>query len=477
MDSLLFATPIEANQADSCVVCGDRAIGKHYGALSCNGCKGFFRRSVWQNLQYTCRFSGQCKIDKDHRNSCRSCRFKKCLVDGMRPEAIQNERDRIGSTKRNRKHTLPPHLQGSPVVSPSYVSGSPTDERNSESDDTASTPSTSAFGAHLNTSSNGHDASRRLIETLLDIEHRSDAGQEFKTDATNSRQRAIQLLVNWSNLLHPLPDIPFTDKVQLLKSSTSAFTLLHVLQHSMNLPYLIMPDGITRLSFSALYSSDLTSLISRVTDELMTPLRRMNVEQAEFVTLKALLLLQPDLSGLSVLSRDRIREARDSFMRALFGYQCARNNPIDASVRQSGLLMLIPALASIGQAISDNSTLCSLFGLNETSAVGTPTIASPPANPTPTIQSPAEQLLKSMIGNYKESGIGGELLSREMLLAAQLLAQHQSFNGLNTNLSSTNASSSPPLSMDGLPSAFSSSIPPLFASTSPSQFPVKVFMS
>uniref|UniRef100_A0A0R3RME3 Nuclear receptor domain-containing protein n=1 Tax=Elaeophora elaphi TaxID=1147741 RepID=A0A0R3RME3_9BILA len=71
---------------DFCVVCGDKAIGKHYGAVACNGCKGFFRRSVWQNLQYTCRFSKQCNIDKDHRNACRYCRFQKCLADGMKPE-------------------------------------------------------------------------------------------------------------------------------------------------------------------------------------------------------------------------------------------------------------------------------------------------------------------------------------------------------------------------------------------------------
>lgn len=39
----------------ACSICGDRATGKHYGASSCDGCKGFFRRSVRKNQSYSCR--------------------------------------------------------------------------------------------------------------------------------------------------------------------------------------------------------------------------------------------------------------------------------------------------------------------------------------------------------------------------------------------------------------------------------------
>ncbi|XP_055561684.1 hepatocyte nuclear factor 4-gamma isoform X3 [Falco cherrug] len=83
-----------------CAICGDRATGKHYGASSCDGCKGFFRRSIRKNHVYTCRFNRQCIVDKDKRNQCRYCRLKKCFRAGMKKEAVQNERDRI-STRRN----------------------------------------------------------------------------------------------------------------------------------------------------------------------------------------------------------------------------------------------------------------------------------------------------------------------------------------------------------------------------------------
>ncbi|GFX93709.1 hepatocyte nuclear factor 4-beta [Trichonephila clavipes] len=72
-----------------CAICGDRATGKHYGASSCDGCKGFFRRSVRKNHVYTCRFTRSCVMDKDKRNQCRYCRLKKCFRAGMKKEAGQ----------------------------------------------------------------------------------------------------------------------------------------------------------------------------------------------------------------------------------------------------------------------------------------------------------------------------------------------------------------------------------------------------
>jgi len=60
--------------------------GRHYGAVSCEGCKGFFKRSIRKNLVYTCRGSGDCVINKHHRNRCQYCRLQRCINLGMKQD-------------------------------------------------------------------------------------------------------------------------------------------------------------------------------------------------------------------------------------------------------------------------------------------------------------------------------------------------------------------------------------------------------
>ena len=77
---------VSPSSIDACVVCGDRASGRHYGVISCEGCKGFFKRSIRKQLGYQCRGSKDCEVTKYHRNRCQYCRLQKCLSMGMRSD-------------------------------------------------------------------------------------------------------------------------------------------------------------------------------------------------------------------------------------------------------------------------------------------------------------------------------------------------------------------------------------------------------
>ena len=69
-----------------CPVCGDNVNGWHYGVLTCESCKGFFKRTAQNKKVYTCAADRSCIINKTQRNRCRYCRFQKCLDVGMRCE-------------------------------------------------------------------------------------------------------------------------------------------------------------------------------------------------------------------------------------------------------------------------------------------------------------------------------------------------------------------------------------------------------
>uniref|UniRef100_A0A8B9H1S0 Nuclear receptor subfamily 5, group A, member 1a n=2 Tax=Astyanax mexicanus TaxID=7994 RepID=A0A8B9H1S0_ASTMX len=82
-----------------CPVCGDKVSGYHYGLLTCESCKGFFKRTVQNNKRYTCSQNQDCGIDKTQRKRCPYCRFQKCLSVGMRLEAVRADRMRGGRNK------------------------------------------------------------------------------------------------------------------------------------------------------------------------------------------------------------------------------------------------------------------------------------------------------------------------------------------------------------------------------------------
>lgn len=90
-----FSGNSEVGGLELCIVCGDRASGRHYGAISCEGCKGFFKRSIRKKLGYQCRGSMNCEVTKHHRNRCQYCRLQKCLACGMRSDSVQHERKPI----------------------------------------------------------------------------------------------------------------------------------------------------------------------------------------------------------------------------------------------------------------------------------------------------------------------------------------------------------------------------------------------
>uniref|UniRef100_A0A672L827 Oxysterols receptor LXR-alpha-like n=1 Tax=Sinocyclocheilus grahami TaxID=75366 RepID=A0A672L827_SINGR len=98
-----------------CSVCGDKASGFHYNVLSCEGCKGFFRRSVIKGAQYSCKNLGRCEMDMYMRRKCQQCRLRKCREAGMLEQCVLSEEQiRLKKMKKQEEST-------SAVAAPSPV--------------------------------------------------------------------------------------------------------------------------------------------------------------------------------------------------------------------------------------------------------------------------------------------------------------------------------------------------------------------
>ncbi|XP_075243239.1 retinoic acid receptor gamma-like [Convolutriloba macropyga] len=118
-EAVFCSQEFEGKEQPLCKVCGDVASGKHYGVVSCEGCKGFFKRSIQLKLTYKCKQLSakqqkppvvvvggveKCVIDKNTRNDCQKCRFDLCMQSGMNDALIR--KDGMGSNSGPKKRRL-----------------------------------------------------------------------------------------------------------------------------------------------------------------------------------------------------------------------------------------------------------------------------------------------------------------------------------------------------------------------------------
>ncbi|KAG7202778.1 hypothetical protein KM043_009946 [Ampulex compressa] len=322
-----------------CAICGDRATGKHYGAASCDGCKGFFRRSVRKNHLYTCRFSRNCVVDKDKRNQCRYCRLRKCFKAGMKKEAVQNERDRI-SCRRPSYEEQANNGSGLSVVSLLQA------EMLSRQVGAA---------LELGSPSSDIDLSTKQIANINDV--------------CDSMKQQLLILVEWAKYIPAFSELTLDDQVALLRAHAGEHLLLGVARRSMHLKDVLLLGNnciITKncpvISLPAEGRNqdlDISKVGVRVMDELVKPLNEVQIDDTEFACLKAIVFFDPNAKGLSEPAR--IKHLRYQIQINLEDYISDRQ--YDSRGRFGEILLTLPALQSISWQMIEQIQFVRLFGV------------------------------------------------------------------------------------------------------------------
>ncbi|PAA82908.1 hypothetical protein BOX15_Mlig033935g1, partial [Macrostomum lignano] len=100
----------QQQQQQQCRVCHRRASGHHYGALTCEACKAFFKRTVNSCLTYFCpvqRSGSRCPVRVRNKRQCPACRWKRCLEASMQIRLV-----------RSASPVQPPLLPSSVITAP-----------------------------------------------------------------------------------------------------------------------------------------------------------------------------------------------------------------------------------------------------------------------------------------------------------------------------------------------------------------------
>ncbi|XP_053960175.1 transcription factor HNF-4 homolog isoform X1 [Anastrepha ludens] len=327
-----FAQNNNSQSSTVCAICGDRATGKHYGASSCDGCKGFFRRSVRKNHQYTCRFSRNCVVDKDKRNQCRYCRLRKCFKAGMKKEAVQNERDRISCRRASNEDPDPGN--GLSVIS---LVKAEIESRQSKA------------GAAMETNPN-EDLSNKQFASINDV--------------CESMKQQLLTLVEWAKHIPAFNDLQLDDQVALLRAHAGEHLLLGLSRRSMHLKDVLLLGNncvITKHCPDARLSPnlDISRIGARIIDELVFALRDVNIDDTELACIKALVFFDPNAKGLN--EPQRIKTLRHQILNNLEDYVSDRQ--YESRGRFGEILLILPVLQSITWQMIEQIQFAKIFGV------------------------------------------------------------------------------------------------------------------
>ncbi|XP_058032187.1 hepatocyte nuclear factor 4-alpha isoform X2 [Ahaetulla prasina] len=304
-----------------CAICGDRATGKHYGASSCDGCKGFFRRSVRKNHMYSCRFNRQCVVDKDKRNQCRYCRLKKCFRAGMKKEAVQNERDRISTRRSSYEDSSLPSIN---VLLQAEVLSQQ-----------ISSPMSGISG----------DIRGKKIANIADV--------------CESMKQQLLVLVEWAKYIPAFCELPLDDQVALLRAHAGEHLLLGAAKRSMVFKDILLLGNDHIIPRNCPELLEISRVAVRILDELVLTFQELQIDDNEYACLKAIIFFDPDAKGLS--DPIKIKRMRYQVQVSLEDY--INDRQYDSRGRFGELLLLLPTLQSITWQMIEQIQFVKLFGM------------------------------------------------------------------------------------------------------------------
>ncbi|XP_014250712.1 nuclear receptor subfamily 2 group E member 1-like isoform X2 [Cimex lectularius] len=255
-----------------CKVCGDKASGKHYGVASCDGCRGFFKRSIRRNLDYVCKEEGRCVVDVTRRNQCQACRFSKCLRVNMKKDAVQHERS-------------PRSNSATPSLSFVYQQFLPYPRAYLHP---ASIPGLQYMGCYMRSECNENEVSSSQESTESRLEPSVSLLSE---DIYSTSSRLLSLTVQCVRAIPSFQQLSPQDRDSLLEDSWKDLFILTLAQWSLPIEQekLIRDTGIDDASRLDELRKDL-----KVVSYAIARLTQLRADHTEFACLKALVLFNPE---------------------------------------------------------------------------------------------------------------------------------------------------------------------------------------